>query len=281
MVMQALAPHHAFHAGPRTREARGSRHRRPARCLAATARHPAAENQMQEKRMTAAMLAKIDLPSDDAADALQPGDLDAPAAAPAAATATTLPLAWLRIDPTIRAAEPVASPPARRQVHRPFFTAPDSWRERAAVADDGHAARLAEAARQSSSPLAFRPALSPADWRLLASYCVATTLPADHRVLIPGSIDRTLRFVLEGSLLQVLPAPGGSRSSLLTPGCMVGEDTLFTDGPGQLDVRTREETLVLELRWPRRAELTAVHRGIAFELLRAAGAVVAARLAAV
>ncbi len=234
--------------------------------------------------MPAAMLAKIDLPPDDAAGALQPGDLDAPAAAPAPATATTLPLAWLRIDPGIRAAEPVASAPARRQVHRPFFTAPESWRERAAVADDGHAARLADVARQSSSPLAFRPALAPADWRILASYCVATTLPADHRVLIPGSIDRTLRFVLEGSLLQVLPAPGrpaGSQSSLLTPGCMVGEDTLFTDGPGQLDVRTREETRVLELRWPRRAELTAVHRGIAFELLRAAGAVVAARLAAV
>jgi CRP-like cAMP-binding protein len=98
---------------------------------------------------------------------------------------------------------------------------------------------------------------------------------------VPGGTDRTLRFVIEGSLQQAQPASGqqaGAPSTVLSPGCMVGEDALFAEGPGRLDVRTLEDALVLELPWPRQAELTAAHRGIAFELLRAAGAVIAARV---
>jgi len=199
-----------------------------------------------------------------------------------AATATTLPLSWLRIDAGIAPAAPVARPLARHDAPRPLFIAPDAWRERAAVALDGHADRLADASRRSSSPLAFRPALSPADWRILASYCVARRLPAGCPVLVPGAPDRTLRFVIEGGLEQVQPASGrhaAAASTVLSPGCMVGEDALFAEGPGRLDVRALEDSLVLELPWPRQAELTAAHRAIAFELLRAAGAVIAARVA--
>ena len=49
------------------------------------------------------------------------------------------------------------------------------------------------------------------------------------------------------------------------------------DTTRHLDVRTLEDSLVLELSLPRQKELTASCPAIAFELLRATGAVIAAR----
>jgi CRP/FNR family cyclic AMP-dependent transcriptional regulator len=58
---------------------------------------------------------------------------------------------------------------------------------------------------------------------------------------------------------------------------VLGEDTLFSDAPGDVEVRTLEDSVILELSLPRQKELTAACPAIAFELLRAAGAVIAAR----
>jgi len=162
----------------------------------------------------------------------------------------------------------------------PFPADMDLCREQVPAAVDCEALRFAAEARRSPSRHAFRPGFTAADWRTFSSFCIVRRLPAGYRVLIPGRADRTLSFVVEGSLWQESAASTRAASSqpkLLLPGTMLGEDALFSDGPGELDVRTLEDSLVLELSHPRQKELTAACPAIAFELLRAAGAVIAAR----
>jgi CRP-like cAMP-binding protein len=156
----------------------------------------------------------------------------------------------------------------------------DLCRERVPGAVDCDGLRFAAAARKSPSRNAFRPAFATGDWRVLSSFCIARRLPPDYRVLIPGRSDRTLRFVVEGTLCQESAASTrtiASRPTLLHPGAILGEDALFSDGSCELDVRTLEDSLILELTLPRQKELTASCPEIAFELLRAAGGAIAAR----
>ncbi|MEP6502001.1 MAG: hypothetical protein ABJD97_01620 [Betaproteobacteria bacterium] len=156
----------------------------------------------------------------------------------------------------------------------------DLCRHQPAGAMDCDALRFAAEARKSPSRSAFRPAFTTADWRTFSSFCIARRLPAGFRVLIPGHADRTLRFVVEGSLWQEPGASlraAASERKVLLPGTILGEDALFSDEPGQVDVRTLEDSLILELSLPRQKELTASRPAIAFELLRAAGAAIAVR----
>ena len=156
----------------------------------------------------------------------------------------------------------------------------DLCRERVPASEDCDALRFAAKVRALPSRHAFRPAFTVADWRRFSSFCVSRRLPAGFRVQIPGRADRALRFVVEGSLWQESAASTGAaarRPQMLLPGTILGEDTLFSDGPCELEVRTLEDSLVLELSLPRQNEMTAACPAIAFELLRAAGAVIAAR----
>jgi hypothetical protein len=152
----------------------------------------------------------------------------------------------------------------------------DLCREQVPAAADCAGLRFAAAARKSASPQAFRPAFATGDWRVFSSFCIARDLPPDHRVLIPGHADRALRFLVEGSLWQQSAEAANAPMALL-PGAILGEDALFSDAPCVLDVRTLEHSLVLELSLARQKELTAACPEIGFELLRAAGAVIASR----
>ena len=156
----------------------------------------------------------------------------------------------------------------------------DLCREQVPAKEDCDALRFAAAVRKLPSRDAFRPAFATGDWRVLSSFCIARRLPTGYRVVIPGRADRTLRFVVEGSLWEESAASTGgapSQGKLLLPGTILGGDTLFSDEPGEQAVRTLEDSLVLELSLPRQRELTASCPEIGFELLRAAGAVIAAR----
>lgn len=157
-----------------------------------------------------------------------------------------------------------------------FLAEMDLCRNQVNDADDCEALRFAAKARKSTSPNAFDPAFATGDWRVFASYCIVRRLPAGYRVAIPGRADRTLRFVVEGSLWQE-SASNANRSKALLPGTVTGEDGVFSEEAGDLDVRTLEDSVVLELSYARQKELTASCPEIAFELLRAAGAVIAAR----
>ena len=83
-----------------------------------------------------------------------------------------------------------------------------------------------------------------------------------------------VRFVVEGALWQESAA--ANRNKVLAAGAIVGEDALFSDAAADLDVRALEDSLILELPLARQKELTASCPEIAFALLRAAGAVIAA-----
>ena len=150
----------------------------------------------------------------------------------------------------------------------------DLCREQLPAAMDRDAMRFAAEAARSTSPQAFRPAFLPEDWRTFASFCVTRQLPAGFRMLVPGTTDRTLRFVVEGALWQ--ESSVGNRNRVLAAGTIVGEDAVFSDAAGDLDVRALEDSLILELPLARQKELTASCPEIGFALLRAAGAVIAA-----
>lgn len=156
-----------------------------------------------------------------------------------------------------------------------FPLAMDLCRDQVPDSADCDGLRLAAAARKSTSTQAFLPAFANADWRVFASFCVARRVPAGYRVMIPGHSDRTLRFVVEGALWQESAA--GNRDRVLAAGTIVGEDSLFSDGAADLDVRALEDSLILELPLSRQNELTASCPEIGFALLRAAGGVIAAR----
>jgi len=154
----------------------------------------------------------------------------------------------------------------------------DLCRKQVPASEDCEALRFAAEARKSPSRHAFRPAFATGDWRVFSSFCIARRLPPDYRVLIPGRSDRMLRLLVEGSLWQesaASPRDAASQPTLLLPGAILGEDALFSDGPCELDVRTLEHSFVLELSLARQKELTAACPEIGFELLRAAGAVIA------
>jgi len=169
---------------------------------------------------------------------------------------------------------------ARGQMPLQFPAGLDLCRERLPAATDCPGTRFAAAARKLTSRNAFRPALGASDWRVLASFCITRRLPPDYRVVMRGRSDRALRFVVEGSLWQVsdaTTAAAAGQSRLLLPGTVIGEDALFSDAPGEQDIRTLEDSVILELSLPRQKELTAAFPAVAFELLRAAGAVIAGR----
>ena len=156
-----------------------------------------------------------------------------------------------------------------------FPMAMDLCSHQAAESADCDGLRLAAAARKSTSTQAFLPAFANADWRVFASFCVVRRVQAGYRVMIPGRSDRTLRFVVEGALWQESAA--ANRNKVLAAGTIVGEDAVFSDAASDLDVRALEDSLILELPLARQKELTASCPEIGFELLRAAGAVIAAR----
>ena len=186
------------------------------------------------------------------------------------------------IEPHARISPSFHHPMAFTEMRLPSAADLALWREKVRSATARTAMRFAAEALQSSSRDAFRPDFTTADWHLLASFCVTTRLPAGFRVVMPASTDRTLRFLVEGSLSQASASgarDGGRRPELLLPGAIQGEDAAFSTGPNELDVRALEDSLILELSPARRKELMAACPAIACELLRAAGEVMAARRA--
>jgi len=179
------------------------------------------------------------------------------------------------IDPRTANSSTFGRYPASAARPLQFPVAMDLCRDQVPESADCDGLRLAAAARKSTSTQAFLPAFANADWRVFASFCVARRVPAGFRVMIPGCSDRTLRFVVEGAVWQESPA--ANRNKVLAAGTIVGEDALFADGASDLDVRALEDSLILELPLSRQKELAASCPEIGFELLRAAGAVIAAR----
>lgn len=138
-----------------------------------------------------------------------------------------------------------------------------------------------EALRSLNTADAFRPRLDAGQWRVLSQYLTQHDIRAGDLLIRQGDSDRTMYFVASGSLqVFVSGAAPGARVAVLRAGSVTGEPGLFIDGPRSANVEAMTPCVVWALRGPRLEELAQRVPVIALEVIRAAGAVMAARLRA-
>ena len=129
---------------------------------------------------------------------------------------------------------------------------------------------------------AFRARLSAEQWRTVAPYLTRHEIRAGDLLIKQGDDDRTLYFLAQGNLQVFVTGglPGSHRIAILRSGSVVGEPGLFGDSPRMANVEAMTPCVVYALRGPRLEELAQRSPALALELLRSAGAVMAARMRA-
>jgi CRP-like cAMP-binding protein len=134
-----------------------------------------------------------------------------------------------------------------------------------------------------NAPDAFRPRIGPEQWRVITQYLTRHDIRAGDLLIKQGEGERTM-YLLERGSLQVFvtvsagAAPGSRRVAILRPGAVVGEAGLFGEGPRMANVEAMTACVVWALRGPRFEEMAARQPALAFEVVRAAAAVLAARM---
>ena len=141
---------------------------------------------------------------------------------------------------------------------------------------------LYDAVHSLNAPDAFKPRLSPEQWRVLQPYLSRHEVRAGDMLLRQDDHDRTM-YLLESGTLQVFVSPpkaGVSRLAIQRAGAVVGEAGLFSDQPRMANVEAMSACTVWALRGPRLEELCARNPTLALELVRAAAAVMGVRMRA-
>jgi len=141
---------------------------------------------------------------------------------------------------------------------------------------------LFEAVRSLNAPDAFKPRLTPDQWRIFQTFLTRHEIRAGDLLVKQEDHDRTM-YLLERGSLQVFvnqPKPGASRLSILRAGSVVGEAGLFSDQPRMANVEAMTPCVVWALRGARLEELMARNPALALELVRAAAAVMGVRMRA-
>ena len=141
---------------------------------------------------------------------------------------------------------------------------------------------LVHAVQTLNAEDAFRARLSLEQWRTIAPYLTRHALRSGDLLIKQGDDDRTLYFLAQGNL-QVFATggvPGSNRIGILRTGSVVGEPGIFGDSPRMANVEAMTPCVVYALRGPRLEELAQRSPALALELLRSAGAVMAARMRA-
>jgi CRP/FNR family transcriptional regulator, cyclic AMP receptor protein len=126
----------------------------------------------------------------------------------------------------------------------------------------------------------FRPRLSAEQWTMLAAYMSKASLRPGETLLNQGDTDRSLYFLLDGTLqVFVTPTgPGGSGKLVhLREGTLLGEAGLFGPAPRLANVEALNACSVLVLRAQRLEELSLRSPAVALEVFKAAAAVLLAR----
>ena len=85
---------------------------------------------------------------------------------------------------------------------------------------------------------------------------------------------------LDSNCASDSPSSGASRIAILRPGSVCGEAGLFGDGVRMANVEAMTPCVVFALRLPRFEELCARVPGVALEVLRSLGGVMAIRMRA-
>lgn len=141
---------------------------------------------------------------------------------------------------------------------------------------------LVQAIQTLNAEDAFRPRLSPEQWRVVGPYLTRHDIRAGDLLIKQGDSDRSLYLLSQGSLQVFVSGgvPGSSKIAILRAGSIVGEPGLFIDGPRMANVEAMTACVVWALRGPRLEELAMRVPALALELLRAAGGVMAIRMRA-
>jgi len=129
---------------------------------------------------------------------------------------------------------------------------------------------------------AFSARLNAEQWRTIAPYLTRHEIRVGDLLIKQGDADRTMYFLAQGSLQVFVTGgpPGSNRIGILRTGSVVGEPGLFGDSPRMANVEAMTPCVVYALRGPRLEELSQRSPALALELLRSAGAVMAARMRA-
>jgi CRP/FNR family cyclic AMP-dependent transcriptional regulator len=126
---------------------------------------------------------------------------------------------------------------------------------------------------------AFRARLTFEQWRTFAPYLGRHEVRAGELLIRQGDTDRAMYFLGLGSLQVFVSGgpPGVHKVAILRAGSVVGEPGLFGDSPRMSNVEAMTPCTVWALNGPRMEELGQRSPVLALEVLRAAGAVMAAR----
>lgn len=139
--------------------------------------------------------------------------------------------------------------------------------------------RAVEALRDDD---AFKAQLSAAQWQQLAAAMHRREIAAGDLLVRRGDVEPRA-YLVESGQLQVFVTGGPPRShrvALLGEGAMVGEPALFGAAPRMAHVEAVTAAVVWSLCAGRLHELAGEAPTLVLEVLRAAGAVMAARLRA-
>ncbi len=141
---------------------------------------------------------------------------------------------------------------------------------------------LVRAVQSLNAEDAFRPRLTPEQWRGVTPFLTPHDIRAGDLLIKQGDTEHTMYLLGQGSLQVFVSGAGaaGNKIAILRPGAVVGEAGLFGDFPRMASVEAMTPCIVWALRGPRLEELAQRAPALAFELVRAAGAVALTRLRA-
>ena len=140
--------------------------------------------------------------------------------------------------------------------------------------------QLANAVQTLNAYDAFRARFTPEHWRVLGFYLMRREMKSGEVLIYQGDSDRAMYF-LESGTLQVYvrgTATQHAKIALLRSGSIVGEPALFGETVRMAQVDAISPSVVWALSRMRLDEMLASRPDLAYELLRASGAVMAERL---
>lgn len=139
---------------------------------------------------------------------------------------------------------------------------------------------LLKAISQNESSDVFRPALTPQQWDLLATYLQPFAMTQGQVLIEQNAEDRTVYVVESGQLtVHYEDGKGRLRLAVVGPGSAVGEGAFFTRQPRNATVQAAAACKIWSLTPIRFTELSNRQPVLALEVAMALGALVSRRLA--
>jgi CRP-like cAMP-binding protein len=142
--------------------------------------------------------------------------------------------------------------------------------------------RLVESITTLNAEDAFRPGFTREQWRHFGTFLTRHEIRSGDLLMRQGDRERTT-YLLEQGSLQVFvnrDTPGNYRIAILRPGSVLGEPALFSDAARMANVEALTPCVVWSLRGPRMDEMAMRSPALAIEVLKAGGAIMAARMKA-